>query len=507
MPQSPTAKTIFSRRGMVLLAAAVAFAFQGSRGLYETTEGRYAECAREMMQASRYLQPTLDEKPHWTKPPLSYWAIIAGMKLLGTNEWGVRLYNAVAFCLTVLVVAQAGTVLWNLPTGLLAGLIYATSPLPAFAANAVSTDTLLTLWEALAVLFYLKARTSQLRRHRQVHIILMWLFFGLGFLTKGPVALLPLVPIIIWHLTQRKTAASQPRLFEPAGVVVFAAAGLWWYVLIELRHPGLLWHLLKDELLVKFTASGTHGPQWYKPFEVYLPLLFVGTGPWIYFGLRTIRRERLLAPKHLWQRLRAGGKGAFLLWWVLIPLVVFFAVRNRMPLYILPLCIPLALAIARGIGKEQPSEPAVRRIPALVLATAAVMIAAKALLPYYPSQKNMKHLHAMCSAAAPEQARIVAFREPKLFGLQFYLGGRLERISFHAGKRWADATAASFVERMKTLPTTERRKIVFVTKPREENRLREIITRHGLRPVKLGGDKFWSILTATEPAQNQSAKR
>ena len=182
---------------IVFLALFAAFSFQGSRGLYETTEGRYAECSREMMERGSYLEPTLDYQPHFTKPPLTYWAIAGGMRLLGPNEWGVRLYNAAAFFLTVLAIAWIGTTLWGKTTGIAAGLIYASSPFPVFGAYAVTTDTLLTLWGISAVLCCIKASRGQSSLKRKTWIVAMWVFFGLGFLTKGPPALILLLPILI----------------------------------------------------------------------------------------------------------------------------------------------------------------------------------------------------------------------------------------------------------------------------------------------------------------------
>ncbi|MCX5759207.1 MAG: UDP phosphate-alpha-4-amino-4-deoxy-L-arabinose arabinosyl transferase, partial [Candidatus Hydrogenedentes bacterium] len=64
---------------VLILACVVGFAFQGSHGLLESTEGRYAEAAREMLETGNWLVPQLDYHPHWTKPPLAYWAIIGGM--------------------------------------------------------------------------------------------------------------------------------------------------------------------------------------------------------------------------------------------------------------------------------------------------------------------------------------------------------------------------------------------------------------------------------------------
>ena len=54
-------------RGLLLvggLALAGTVAFQGSRGLFETTEGRYAECARETMASGDYDDPILNGQPH-----------------------------------------------------------------------------------------------------------------------------------------------------------------------------------------------------------------------------------------------------------------------------------------------------------------------------------------------------------------------------------------------------------------------------------------------------------
>ena len=92
---SPTvpAGTVTARRSAnwksLALVAAFAFvnaaAFQGSRGLYETTEGRYAECARETMLTGDWDDPVLDGHPHWSKPPLTYAAIMAGTRLCGNS--------------------------------------------------------------------------------------------------------------------------------------------------------------------------------------------------------------------------------------------------------------------------------------------------------------------------------------------------------------------------------------------------------------------------------------
>ncbi len=89
---------------MLCMAIIVAFAFQGSRGIYDTTEGRYAEVAREMLESGNYLEPTLMYQPHWTKPPLAY-LFRTGPDRLLVSRCGVYDLRGCAWC----VLAATGT--------------------------------------------------------------------------------------------------------------------------------------------------------------------------------------------------------------------------------------------------------------------------------------------------------------------------------------------------------------------------------------------------------------
>jgi len=149
---------------LLLVLLAFSMAFQGSRGIWEPDEGRYTNIALRMLQTGDYLVPSFnDDTVHFAKPPLTYWAVAGGMALLGRNEWGARLPNALAFAATVLVVL--GLARRMLPgRAWLPPLVYATCIFPFGAANIVTTDTLLTLWEALAVLGFVAWRAWHLPR-------------------------------------------------------------------------------------------------------------------------------------------------------------------------------------------------------------------------------------------------------------------------------------------------------------------------------------------------------
>jgi len=416
---------------VAVVAMVAAFAFQGTRGLYASSETRYAECAREMLASGNWLEPTLAGEPHWTKPPLTYWAIAGGMVLLGRNEWAVRLYGAVAFALTVVGVTLLGRAMWNDRAGLVAGLVYATSPFAAGAANVATTDIVLALWEVLAVLAYWRAWRATEPSHGRVWASLMWAALALGFLTKGPPALLPLLAIVPFHLWRRRRAAGQPRLLSLPGLVLFGVVGLGWYAYAVWRHPGLAEYLLEDEFVERLATNRFgRNAEWYKPFLLYLPPLAVGLGAWMVFWPRALRRT--------WRGVRAAGLRAwlaarpaavFLMLWLLVPLAVLFVVPSRLPLYVLPLMVVPALATARVLARQYAVPALGRYVWAVAAVSAALIVGGKAVIAYLPNRHDSRPLAKAMLAQETPGARFAVFRRTEEYGLDFYLDGRVARIA------------------------------------------------------------------------------
>ena len=442
MTTSPTTFAVSLRQAasVGVLAAAVSLAFLGSRGLYETTEGRYAECAREMLETGNYMEPTLGYRPHWTKPPLTYWAIAGGMRLLGVNAWGARAFGAVAFVLTALLVSLIGRQLFDTATGWLAGVIYATSAFPVFGAWTVSTDTLLTLWETLAVAAYLAAWHATDARARRIRLLGMWIAFGLGFATKGPPALLPLAALAVW---QRGDPA-RPSLWRWPGIVAFLLVGLSWYVLVSVRHHGLLGYFVGTEVMDRVAAGNVHNKGWYKGLTLLLPVLLLGNGVWLFPAARITWKARAslrIATLRAWLHTTPGA--SFALLWVAIPFAVFALSRSKLPLYVLPLCVPVTLLLARLLTAQGFHTP--RAVGWWAAAAAGSLIAAKALAAQVGSEADMRPVAELCHRVAPPKARFVLVQKSKCHGLQFYLNGNLERITLTGTEPWANGRLRDLV--------------------------------------------------------------
>ena len=416
------ARPALVRIAAVGLVLAYALAFQGTRGIWEPDEGRYTDIATQMLRSGDFVTPAFnDEVPHFAKPPLVYWVIAGSVSVVGWNEWGARLPNALAFAVTILVVGALGRrVLPARPW--LPAIVYATFLLPYVAANAVTTDTLLTMWETLAVLCFVLWWERRDGPSWRPPLFAMWLCFALAFLTKGPPGLLPLLAVLTF-VALKGGWRTLARLVCLGGIAVFAVVGLGWYVFVALVHPGLLTYFLHDEIVARVATTTHHrNSQWYGALRVYGPTLLLGSLPWTWPLLRGLGRARRTVLSRSWWRgtLSIDPWVAFLALWLLLPLAVFALSLSRLPLYALPLFAPLALIVARLLR----SAPDRRLRVALVAAWAVLLVGVRWAAASFPTDNDSRTLAREIATLVPERPHEVVFVDSEaVWGIAIYLRG------------------------------------------------------------------------------------
>jgi len=409
---------------VVLLATFVAFAFQGTRGLWEPDEGRYTNVALHMLESGDWINPALDhEHLHFAKPPLMYWALATSYRVFGRNEWAVRLPNALAFVCTALLVFGIARQL--VPgRAVLAASSWVTMFGPVVAANIVSTDTVLALWETWAMYAFVSSGALGDRPILSARIQLMWIAFALAFLTKGPPGLLPLGGIIAWFLwTGRATALRE--IFAPPAVLAFFLIGGSWYWIVSMEHPGLLAHLIKGEVAQRVLSPIYHrNPGWFGWLRAYAPMLVLGSLPWAAVPLiARVMRQRFPAELALNNPITR-----FLLCWFALPFTVLCVSQSRLPLYVLPLMVPIALLIVRAL----PEAFVARRFAA----TAAIGIAAVCLVGLKAAGAHVENARDGRAWARELAANVdmdaydeVVFIDAQpTYTLNHYLGVEVERV-------------------------------------------------------------------------------
>jgi len=416
------------------LALLLGFAFQGTRGLWEPDEGRYAEVAREMLVSGDFLTPRLDLAPHFTKPPLTYWCIAASLEAFGHREWAVRLFLSVSFALTGLWVALLGARMWNRKTGILAGTIYLTSLTPFLGASFVTPDTLLALWTAIGLYSFWRSVESRSRPGTWLWPIATGVAFGLGFLTKGPPALAFLPGMLLW---QRFTgSADRSRFRYLPGVLLGAALGLSWFVVVATRQSGLARFFLEGEVVGRILGHHHRNSAWYGPLVIYGPALLGGALPWCLGWPKLLRLLRATAAREggLQSILRTRPRLALLVGCCLPALVIFCAVRSRLPLYVLPLFIPMALLTARGLVAAElalVTRPAMGWFGRRQLARLAVWVgglfAIRLGLAALPTSKDARSLY---QALRPlGDVELIVDDKESHHGLAFYSERNVEYVS------------------------------------------------------------------------------
>ena len=401
-------------RQTLLLVAVLALAFQGSRGLWEPDEGFYSNVALGMLHSGDWLIPRLNGEVFLDKPPLVYWSMAGGMAVLGETEWGVRLGHALAFFLTAFLVGDLGRRMWGAAAGRAAALVYATSLLPFLAANVGTPDTLLTACVAATYYCYWRAEHHDNARRRDLWWLAMGLAIGLGLLAKGPAMLIVLPPILLHIVLRRRLLAVLRTPGVYLGALLALALGASWYVLVVARLPGAGAYILDNQIVGRLATSRyLRNPGWRGAWRVYPPTLIAGAFPWSAVWLVGLVRW-LRGGRKITESLAPLRSDAPLLMalWIAFPFLVLTVAQSRLPLYLLPIWPPLALATGRWLSGATPGNglrPWPLHRSSAVVAWCLFLLATKVAVALWPASSDTRQFAAALTArVGPGDYKVVA---------------------------------------------------------------------------------------------------
>ncbi|BCX68119.1 MULTISPECIES: lipid IV(A) 4-amino-4-deoxy-L-arabinosyltransferase [Pseudomonas] len=330
-----------TRRWMLpLLLAVMALAYLlplGTHGLWIPDETRYAQISQEMLLSGNWVSPHFMSVRYFEKPAAGYWMIALGQALFGQNLFGVRFASALSTGLSVLLCYLIAGRLWNQPRKSFAcALLYMSLSVIAGAAGYANLDPQFTFWVNLSLVALWFALDSADRRQRLIGWAVLGLACGMGFMTKGFLAwLLPVLIALPWVIWQKRWR--ELLVYGPLAIVVAIAVSLPWVLAVHGQEPDYWRFFFWHEHIRRFAGDDAQhdAPWWY-----YLPLLVAFSLPWV----------ALLPPalKQAWQTRREANI-AFLLLWLLMPLLFFSISKGKLPSYILPCLLPLALLMGHAL--------------------------------------------------------------------------------------------------------------------------------------------------------------
>jgi 4-amino-4-deoxy-L-arabinose transferase-like glycosyltransferase len=239
---------------------------------------------------------------HWadepaTKPPLYNW--VAGLLALAWGDVNVlvlRLPAVVSGLGVLLLTFLLGERLFDTRTGFLSSLVLATTLHFSTLAHIARTDMLLCLWMVLALYAFVRMRQEPERRRRWWW--LLYVALGLGTVTKGPVALLPLA-VIALHASVRRDRAMLRSLRLGYGAAVWFGITMAWFVPAWIVGGRPFYNtVIYDEIVARILATGKRASSAQPLLFLVTPLLsrfmpWVLCLPWaVWHGLRRVDRSR-----------------------------------------------------------------------------------------------------------------------------------------------------------------------------------------------------------------------
>nr|WP_086937330.1 glycosyltransferase family 39 protein [Thaumasiovibrio occultus] len=401
----------FSLWWVIALALVLRLASLGLYPLMDTTEARYGEMARLMVETGNWLTPQFDYGvSFWGKPPLFTWMSAGSIQLFGLSEFAVRVPH---FAAAIGVLALMG---WfarkHGRSALITILVLATCAVFSISAGAVMTDMALTLAFTLAMVGFYQGWLGS-RRWSYVGFIGL----ALGLLAKGPVVLVFMgLAVMPWLMLQHGVLGAFRELWTrfplAKGLLLMFAIALPWYVMAEIATPGFLDYFIVGEHFKRFVVSGWEGDLYGsahdEPRGTIWLFWLISALPW------SVVLPLLMWQRRQWEALRSP-LFSFLMCWMIAPLLLFTLSGNILPAYVLPGIPALGLMVAMLCSDED--NRWLRGVAFVV--PAALMIALVVLNTGKADERSDRML-----LTAIDQQKPIYYVDKRPFSGQFYSNGQ-----------------------------------------------------------------------------------
>ncbi|MFZ2267428.1 MAG: glycosyltransferase family 39 protein [Azonexus sp.] len=352
----------------LLLAVLLAFVLSSySVPLTDIDEGAFSEATREMMARGNLISPTLNGAARHDKPILIYWAQAASVSLLGPGEFGFRLPSIIAALLWMWALYRFCLRHGEPRTAQVATLVMSLTVLVGVVAKAAIADALLNLFICLALFFvydyFCAGRLGKTPADNRRLLLQTYAVLGLGFLTKGPVAVM--FPLLIGSLFFVSAGAWRPwlrALFYWPGWLLFLAIVVPWHVMVYIDQGDAFFRgfYLKHNLDRYTSTFEGHGGN-YLYYVAVLPFVLLPFTGWL-----------LAIAGRLRTGLRAGAQAnlgqlleRFLIIWFVVVFVFFSFSNTQLPHYLMYGCTPLFILLARHRLEQDRRWPAF--VPVILL--------------------------------------------------------------------------------------------------------------------------------------------
>jgi 4-amino-4-deoxy-L-arabinose transferase-like glycosyltransferase len=380
---SESSRTSRARDMLVLAVACTAVYLVSAGHPVLGSSARYYEAAREMRQLGAWSVPHLQYTPYGEKPPLVYW-LGAIARSFGSGPRAASLPSLLATIVALWSTWALGVAIGSRALGLGAALFLLGTTFVQAMAGVLIPDTILTATTAIAWWTFWEWERSERTTWRR--LIAFYASIGVGWMTKGPVALLlPAVGIALYTLlTDGWTGPFRClwRMRPLIGLAIVVAINLPWTLMWWHRDPRLLeFFYLRINLDSFLHGNYNHLRSWW----YYGPVLIGSLIPFVLFALPVLAAQWWLDLRHIRGRAHGSVDSAdrahrYLTGCTLGPLLLLSASSAKLGTYLMPIIPPVALLLAMRIAQWRRTPWWIKAVAAAqtaILLTAVVIVAIK----------------------------------------------------------------------------------------------------------------------------------
>jgi 4-amino-4-deoxy-L-arabinose transferase-like glycosyltransferase len=337
----------------LILLLVIRFFSMGWYPLMDSTEARYADVARRMVEKSDWITLWFtNTDPFWGKPPFSFWLSALSFKIFGQTEFAARLPHFLTslgvVALALYTVRERGR-RWILHVSVLlfSALLFMVS------SAAVITDMSLTLGTTLVMVSVWQILQAQ-ENSPTIPMWHVWMGLGwvIGFLAKGPLMLVVCgAPIFLWAIYQKRLLEVWSKIAWLKGFLGVMLLTLPWYILAEIKTPGFLNYFIVGEHFQRFVDTAWAGDKYGVAHaetrgEIWFDAL-IATLPWpVLLPILALMGQFKASHLDPAQTPAAKGEYSYWLFWGLWPCVFFTFSGNILWTYVLPGLPALAILLA-----------------------------------------------------------------------------------------------------------------------------------------------------------------
>jgi 4-amino-4-deoxy-L-arabinose transferase-like glycosyltransferase len=312
--------------------------------LIDRDEPRFAEASREMRQSGDFVIPRVNGEYRFDKPPLIYWCQVASALVLGESDFSVRFPSVLFAAATAVLTAMWGARLYGPRIGLWSGVVFGTCLQLFIHGRAAVADMPM-------IFFFLSATWIAWERITFPKSRWLWLVFyialALGFLAKGPIALLPVLFPAVFYLSQRRSFSFHAGSALLGTVLLVLIVGAWGIpALIATKGEFFAVGIGRHVVMRSVAPMQSHGANGALGYIVSLPFylftIFFSFFPWSFYLPATCwRLRRGMDPP---ERYLIGGSALVFL--------IFTLIQTKLPHYTLPAFPLLAILVAKTLNSD-----------------------------------------------------------------------------------------------------------------------------------------------------------